>query len=171
MSEAILIVLARAVHVIGGVTWAGATIVLSAAVFPILMQHAADGAGRWLGMVAQRAGRMSGIAALLTVISGIYLFAVLHAHDQSAGATVLKTGAVAALLSVAVGIFFGRPAGVKLFKLQESGQMSATPTAEQREMVASLRTRALVSARIAGGLLMLSVLSMAVFRYAQAFAS
>jgi uncharacterized membrane protein len=171
MSEATLIVLARAIHVIGGVTWAGSTLVLAVAVFPVLMRHAAEGAGRWMGMVTQRAGRMSGIGAMLTVISGIYMFAALHAHDESTGGTVLKTGAVAALLSLAVGIFFGRPAGAKLAKMQEDGQMSAPPSAEQREAMASLRTRAVVSSRVAVGLLMLAVLSMAVFRYAQAFAS
>jgi uncharacterized membrane protein len=171
MLEAILIVLARAAHVIGGVAWAGSAIVMTFAIAPVLSRHAGDGAGKWLGMVAQRAGITSGIGALLTVVSGIYMFAVLHAHDDSAGARVLGAGALAALLSFALGAFVSRPAGMKLAKLQQAAQPDATPTAEHKELVASLRTRAMVSSRITLALLILSVAAMATFRYAQVFAS
>jgi len=45
--------------------------------------------------------------ALLTVLSGIYLFAVLHPNDSSPGAGP-ETGAIAALLSLAVGFVVAR---------------------------------------------------------------
>ncbi|MBR0344355.1 MAG: hypothetical protein IJI03_03730, partial [Rudaea sp.] len=84
-----LIVRARAIHVIAGVAWAGATFMLASVIVPIALRHGAEGAGRWMGLAARRAGMSSMIAALLTVLSGIYLFAVLHAQDASAGGFVL----------------------------------------------------------------------------------
>ncbi|MGH8446679.1 MAG: hypothetical protein ACREVL_15515, partial [Solimonas sp.] len=109
-----LIVLARAIHVMAGVVWAGATFVVAAAIAPLLLRSGAEGGVRQLGMAARRAGLLSGIAALLTVAAGIYLFAVLHPHDASAGGVVLKAGAVAGLLSFAASLLFVHPAAAQL---------------------------------------------------------
>ncbi|HEX7012697.1 MAG TPA: hypothetical protein VF161_08120 [Steroidobacteraceae bacterium] len=163
MEQATVILLARAIHVVGGVVWAGAAIIMGLAVMPVLLQHAEEGAGRWLGMIGMRVGILSGISALLTIISGMYLFHALHANDGSVGKIVLASGAMAAILALVVGIAFARPAGVKLMKLQQSG--SPDPAS-----IAALRTRTLISARLVVGLMTLSVLAMALFRYAQALA-
>jgi uncharacterized membrane protein len=119
MSDFTFIVLARAIHVMAGVTWAGAAFILAMVVIPLAAQHGAEGAGRWLSLVARRAGTFMGISALLTVVSGIYLFAILHSRDASAGGLVLKSGAAAALLALAIGLLVARPAGQKLAKLHE----------------------------------------------------
>jgi uncharacterized membrane protein len=55
-----LITLARAVHVLAGVAWAGATFLLAAVIVPIAARHGAEGAGRWTGIIARRVGPMSG---------------------------------------------------------------------------------------------------------------
>ncbi|MDB5978765.1 MAG: hypothetical protein JWR07_5525 [Nevskia sp.] len=166
MNELSLIVLARAVHVLSGVAWAGATFIMAGVVAPVLARHAAEGAGRWLGLVARRAARVSLIAALLTIVSGTYLFATLHHHDSSASARVLAAGAVAALLSLAVGLLIGRPAGLAMLKLQAGGAEGAPPSPETQQRIAALRLRAMISGRVTAGLLGAAVLAMAVFRYA-----
>jgi uncharacterized membrane protein len=163
-----LIVLARAIHVIAGVAWAGATFMLAAVIMPIAVRHGAEGAGRWMGLVARRAGMSSMVAALLTVLSGIYLFAVLHEQDASAGAAVLKAGALAALLSIAVGVAVARPAGIELGRLQQTLAEGAAPTPETQGRLAQLRQRQMLSLRVAASLLGLAVLAMAVFRYVSA---
>ena len=162
-----LIVLARAVHVIAGVAWAGATFMLAAVIMPIAVRHGAEGAGRWMGLVARRAGMSSMIAALLTVLSGIYLFEALHSQDVSAGALVLKAGALAAILSIGIGILLGRPAGIELGKLQQT-LAGAAPDQDTLRRIDVLRRRQVVGARVAAGLLGVAVLAMAVFRYATA---
>jgi len=167
MSESAFIVLARAVHVLAGVGWAGTAFMLAVVLVP-LAQGGADGAGSWLGPVARRAGPLSGACALLTVLSGVYLFAVLHPHDESAGGLVLKAGAAAALLALAVGVLVGRPAGRRLANLQQA--LGAAPGPETLAQLPALRQRAALSARLAAGLLGVSVLAMAVFRYATAMA-
>jgi uncharacterized membrane protein len=162
-----LIALARAVHVLAGVIWAGATFVLAAVIVPIAARHGAEGAGRWIGLIARKVGPMSGISALLTVLSGVYLFAVLHPNDSSAGGLVLKTGAVAALLSLGIGFLVGRPTGLKLAKLsQQSSPAAAAPDMLQK--VPALYRRAVLSSRLTAALLGIAVLSMALFRYAGA---
>jgi uncharacterized membrane protein len=163
-----LIVLARVVHVMAGVIWAGTTFVLAAVVVPIAARYGTDGAGRWTAMVAGRVGPISGISALLTVLSGGYLFATLHSNDGSAVGLVLKVGAVSALLSLAIGFLIGRPTGQKLARLSEQQSLAATPPADVLQRVSGLRRRAELSSRLTAALLGLAVLSMAGFRYAGA---
>jgi len=163
-----LIVLARVVHVMAGVIWAGATIVLAAVIVPIAARHGTEGAGRWTAMVAGRVGPLSGISALLTVLSGSYLFATLHSNDSSAAGFVLKVGAVAAFLSLAVGFLIGRPTGQKLARLSEQQSLAAAPSADVLRRMSGLRLRAELSSRFTAALLGLAVLAMAGFRYAQA---
>jgi uncharacterized membrane protein len=163
MSSVALILLARAIHVLGGVFWAGSTFLLTWVIFPIGAKHAAEGAGRWVGMIARRAGPISGISALLTVLTGIYLMVVLHPHDTSPSGVVLQTGALAAVLSFFVGMFVGRPAGQKLQQLIE--QQSAAPSPADLAQREGLRKRAAISSMLVALLLALAVLSMATFRY------
>lgn len=170
MSELSFIVLARAIHVMAGVAWAGSTFVMAGVVIPLMSKHGAEGAGRWLSLVAGRAGRASMVTALLTVLSGIYLFATLHPHDDSASGLVLKAGAVASLLALALGLLVGRPAGLGMARLQQQLPAGTPPTAELLRQIAALRLRATLSARFAAGLLGAGVLAMAVFRYAAAMA-
>lgn len=168
MSSVALILLARAFHVLGGVFWAGSTFLLTWVIFPIGARHAAEGAGRWVAMIGRKAGPVSGISALLTVLSGIYLMLALHPHDTSPSGLVLQAGAVAAVLSFFVGFFVGRPAGQKLMQVIEQQPSAPSPSEiAQRE---GLRKRAAISSVLTATLLGLAVLSMAIFRYVQALA-
>jgi uncharacterized membrane protein len=162
-----LIVLARVVHVMAGVIWAGTTFVLAAVIAPIAARHGAEGAGRWSSMVAGRVGPILGISALLTVLSGSYLFATLHSNDGSAAGLVLKVGAVAAFISLVIGFLIGRPTGLKLARLSEQHSLAAPP-ADVLQKLSRLRLRAALSSRFTAALLGLAVLSMAGFRYAEA---
>ena len=168
MTTVALILLARAIHILGGVIWAGSTFLLTWVIFPIGAQHAAEGAGRWVGMIARKAGPVSGISAMLTLLSGIYLMVVIHPGDRSASSLVLQAGAVAGILSLFVGIFVGRPAGQKLLQLmQQHSPTSSVAELAQRER---LRQRAAISSWLTAILLLLAVLAMATFRYVQALA-
>ncbi|HEY6619609.1 MAG TPA: hypothetical protein VIY68_08700 [Steroidobacteraceae bacterium] len=161
-----LIVLARLVHVMAGVIWAGATFVLAAVILPIASRYGTEGAGRWIAMVARRVGPISGIAALLTVLSGSYLFAALHANDRSAAGLVLKVGAIAALLSLVSGFFFARPTSLKLARLSEQHSLAGVPPTDESRKMSAIRLRATLGSCFTAALLGLAVLSMASFRYA-----
>jgi uncharacterized membrane protein len=168
MSSTLLILLARAIHILGGVSWAGSVFMMSSVILPLAAQPGNEGFGQWIRVIARKVGPASGIAALFTILSGIYLMAVLHAGDKSVGGVVLISGAVAALLSFASGIFVGRPAGLKLAQLSEQQGKSGAPSAEVARQIAALRARATAATRVTAALLGLAVLAMAVFRYAAA---
>ena len=168
MSSALWILLARAVHILGGVSWAGSVFMMTSVILPIAASHGNEGFGQWMAMIGRKVGPASGIAAVFTIASGIYLMAVLHPDDRSVGGLVLMSGAAAALLSFLVGFFIGRPTGLKLAQLSEQQGKSAASSAEVAQQLAGLRARSAVSARVTAALLGLAVLAMAVFRYAAA---
>ena len=107
-------------------------------------------------------------SAPLAILSGMYLFATLHPDDQSAGGVVLKAGAAAALPSAVVGVLFSRTAGRRLHQLSKASGQQAKPSPEVAREMAALRMRIAVSARVAAGLLGVTVLAMATYRYAAA---
>jgi uncharacterized membrane protein len=167
MSDVAFIVLARAIHVMSGVTWAGAVFVLATVITPVSVAKDSDIPEPRLATIARRAGALAGISALLTVLSGVYLFAVLHAHDNSISGLVLKSGATAALLSMAVGFLISRPAGLGVARLYANRDGTAL-SQEAIQQLSRLRTRSVLSVRLAAALLAFAVLAMAVFRYAAA---
>jgi uncharacterized membrane protein len=158
-TTAFLLIMARVLHIFGGVIWAGSMFALSFGVMPIGARHAAEGSGRWTGLVMRRLGPASGISAVITVLSGFYLFAMLHSGNHSVSGMVLGTGAAAGVLSLLVGVLIGRPAGLRLSELQMN------PAGADKAQLSSLQRRAALSSRVAGILLALAVLSMAAFRY------
>jgi uncharacterized membrane protein len=167
MSGLAMILVVRGLHVIAGVVWAGSMFLLAGVIVPIAVRHGAEGAGRWTGMIMRKAGPVGGIAGLVTVASGIYLIFVLHGQDGSASGLVLKAGALAGLLALVIGLFFGRSQGLKLAELSEAAEKGS---AEVKAQMAAAGSRVLLTSRLVALLLLLSVLSMGVFRYASAMA-
>jgi uncharacterized membrane protein len=164
-----LIVLARVVHVIAGVTWTGGTFMLAGVIVPMASRYADEGFERWGNLIARRVGPVTGIAGLITVLSGVYLFVTLHATDSSPSGLVLRAGALAAVLAFAVGLV-SRGTGRRLAALSEtrSGKRAAAPAAVEALEMASLHRRMALSSRVTAAFLGLAVLSMALFRYVQA---
>ncbi|HEX7916959.1 hypothetical protein, partial [Rudaea sp.] len=88
--------------------------------------------------------------------------------DASTSSFVLKTGALAAILSIGVGVLLGRPAGIELGRLQQTFVPGAAPDQDTLRRIDTLRRRQVLGARLAAGLLGVAVLAMATFRYATA---
>jgi hypothetical protein len=133
-------------------------------------RYADEGFGRWAAVIARRVGPATGIAALFTVVSGVYLFMTLHATDTSTGALVLRAGALAAVVAFVTGLV-SRATGRRLARLTTvragaGHELAAPPSPEVLEEMAVLRRRAALSTRVTAALLGLTVLSMALFRYA-----
>ena len=122
-----------------------------------------EGAGATLAPVMKQLGMRSGIAGLLTILAGIYLFAALHAQDESTGGKVLGIGAVAALLAFLIALFVNMPAGRRLAKLNSA---LAADAKDRERVAAALQSRVRLGAHLIAALLAVAVLCMGVFRYA-----
>lgn len=161
MTSVPLILIARVLHVVAGILWAGVIFVIVTSVMPLVRQHAQDGAQRWAGMLAQRVGPLSGIAAVVTIVSGVYLMAALHKADDTLAGTVLRIGGLLGVLAFIAGVAVARPAAAKLSALAVSGNDAAS-----QSLRASLQRRSLWSARVTALLVALATICMALFRYA-----
>ncbi|HKE94044.1 MAG TPA: hypothetical protein VKB34_07040 [Povalibacter sp.] len=154
MTSVPLILIARMLHVIAGILWAGVVFVIVSTVMPIARQHAKDGAERWTSMISQKAGPLSGIAAIVTLLSGVYLMIVMHRGDSTMSGLLLRIGALAGVLAFILGVAVARPLAMKL----------ARGTDEQGRD--QMRRRLALSARLTAALVGIAVLCMASFRYA-----
>jgi uncharacterized membrane protein len=156
-----LLLLARVLHILAGIAWMGMTLATARVLVPVLVGQ--TGTTPWFAAVSQRIGPIAMGAAIVNVITGIYLFAVLHRHDTSPGGLVLAAGALAGLLAVPFGIMIGRTVRAQQAHLTgESGDVAA---------IAASRARLQMFARVSMALLVLSVIAMATFRYASALGS
>lgn len=144
-----LILAARGVHVLGGVVWAG-FVLMAWVVMPALARQPDQ---------ARLVPRLMGPAALLTLLSGIYLMAVLHPGDQSNTGLALKVGALAAVLSIIVGAALIGPRANKLMRAAR-GELTLDPQLRQR-----LQTTLSFATRLNTALMLVAVLAMGTARY------
>ncbi|GIL39274.1 hypothetical protein [Roseiterribacter gracilis] len=144
-----LILVARGVHVLGGVVWAG-FVLLAWVIMPALAKQPDQ---------AKLVPRLTGPAALLTLLSGIYLMATLHPGDTSNTGLALKVGALAAVLSIVVGAALIGPRSNKLLRAAR-GEIALDPQLRGR-----LQTTLSFATKLNTVLMLIAVLAMATARY------
>jgi hypothetical protein len=166
------VIVSRILHIGLGVFWVGS--VLYSAVFlePAVRATGAAG-GAVMGAIAQRRFvEIMLVSGILTVLSGLHLFAKVSGGFDSAYMTTAPgiaylTGAVAAISVLLIGVFVSRPT------MQRIGQMTAAamalPEGPERgaamAAIGPLRAKMTGLLRIAASLLLLTLLTMAVGRY------
>jgi uncharacterized membrane protein len=165
-----LTIVLRLIHILGGIFWAGTMIILAAFLLPTARATGPEG-GRFMQYLMQqrRLQVYLGLAMLLTVLSGIILYARMAAatHGAWAGSRpgiAYGVGAVAAILAAAIGGSMGSSAGRKMLAVGKAIG-TAGPSAEQQAELARLQGRMALGARLAAGLLVVSAGAMAVGRY------
>jgi uncharacterized membrane protein len=170
MTDQALTILLRLVHILGGLFWVGAMVLLAAFLLPTARAMGADG-GRFMRylMEHRRLPVYLGLAALLTVLSGLVMYGRMAAatHGAWAGSRpgiAYGLGALAALLAAAVGGAIGSSAGRRMLAVGEAIG-SGRPTPEQQAELGRLQNRMALGARIAATLLVLAAAAMAVGRY------
>jgi uncharacterized membrane protein len=170
MSDTALTILLRLVHILGGIFWVGAMILLAAFLLPTARATGPDG-GRFIRYLMQqrRLPLYLGVAALLTVLSGVALYAHMAAatHGAWAGSPpgiAYGVGGVAALLGAVIGGSIGSSAGRRMLAVGEAIG-AGKPSPEQQAELSRLQNRMALGARLAAGLLVLAAAAMAVGRY------
>jgi hypothetical protein len=162
----------RLLHILLGVFWAGAVFVTAGFLLPSA-QAAGPAAGPMMRQIigVRRLPVVSMIAAILTVLSGLGMY--WRNYSLSHGAWASSTqgmtfgiGAVAGLVTLGVGMGILTPAAKKLTQLTASiASSNGPPTPEQAATIAALQSRMLAAARAAAGLLVITVIVMAIARY------
>ena len=152
-----MLLLARLVHVLVGVFWAGTVIFNAWLLAPALRDSGPEG-GKVMGNLAKR-GLMAilPIAGILTILSGLWLYGHASAgwdasYMRSRPGMTYGLGMVATLLAFIIGVLVVRPTMAKL--------PSAAPSEAPK-----LRARAATFSMVVALLVVVTVICMAVGRY------
>ncbi|PYP64521.1 MAG: hypothetical protein DMD37_02180 [Gemmatimonadetes bacterium] len=160
----------RLVHILSGIFWVGATLLMVVFLLPAARAGGAEGR-RFLGSVFQRMGPVMGVTALLTIVSGFFLYARVSGGFQQVWVTsptgrAYGIGALAAILAVIVGAAVNARAGARIGALQKRlAADSATPSAAEAAQLAGWQTRIERGAWVVAGLLLIAAAAMATARY------
>jgi uncharacterized membrane protein len=158
------IVFARALHIVASVLWAGFVIVIAATIVSAPRGESPRDAGRIRRSVVSRGARIVAPAAVVSLVSGLYLFSTLHAGAHTLTEIVLGVGGLTAVLSFLVGAVGSGPAERRLARLDQAKAAGAFTEADA-QTVANLDRRVVITARLTAALLLISTLAMAVARY------
>lgn len=165
-----MMIVLRFLHVVSGAMWVGMLAFMTFFLMPALNQAGPDGA-KVMGPLGRRVPVVMPIIALITLVSGFWLFQRLSGGAPGA---LLKTpvglafglGGLAALLAFLIGVFVGRPAMMQSVKLAES--LQSAPPGERAALMAqmqSLRARGAAVQQVVTWLVLFTLAAMAIARY------
>lgn len=166
-----LMLVLRFAHVFFGALWVGMMAFQVFFLAPALADVGPD-AGKVMGaMMKRRVPVILPIIALITIVSGMWLFQRMSGGNMSAlmatpmGQAFAWGGAVA-LIAFLIGIVVMRPAMMRSVKLAES--IATAPQAERAAIQAEvqrLRARGAVLGKVVAWMLLFTLAAMAVARY------
>lgn len=169
MSERILLIILRVLHIGAGLFWVGSFFFMNHFIMPALQAAGPEG-GKFAGII-MRGGKVQRAmlgSATLTILAGIGLYAyfVVQTDGQWASSTPAMgfgVGAISALLAYVLGLAVNMRAGQRMQAIMTEAK--GQPSAEQQAELGQLRSRMASVSRIVGILLTVAILSMAVSRY------
>lgn len=165
------LLIARIVHVVGGVLWVGTMYFLAVFLGPALGDVGPEG-GKVMGALMRRKWMVFlPIVATLTVLSGFYLYwrassGFASDYMGSGPGMTYGTGATAAIIAFIIGMTVTRPAMTKALELsQRMGSADASERETIAATIAKHRSRGAAGGRIVVVLLLIAAVAMAVGRY------
>jgi uncharacterized membrane protein len=172
MSGMSVFLLARFVHVVAGVVWAGALVFIALFLLPAIRATGPSGGALMQQLVrVQRLPLYLMLVAVLTVLSGLSLFwldlnAFGKAWMHTGPGRTFSAGAALAILTAIVGMAVNTPAAKRLGAIAGSLQAAGTqPTVEQAAEMGRLQNRLYRATQVAAVLVVLAVICMGVARY------
>jgi hypothetical protein len=170
MDDRTITIVLRLIHILAGIFWVGTMFLLAGFLIPTVRETGREG-GRFIQhlMRQRRLQVFLGLAMLLTVLSGVIMYARLAATTYGAWAgtrpgIAYGVGALSAILAAAIGGAVGSSAGRRMLAVGKA--VGATgPTPEQQAEMARLQARMSLGARLGAGLLAIAAGAMAIARY------
>ena len=170
MDDRSITIILRLIHILAGVFWAGTAFLIAGFLVPTMRATGREG-GVFIQhlMQTRRLQMFLGIAMLLTVLSGVTMYARLASATHGAWAGTAPgiaygVGAVAAIVGGVAGAFVGSSAGRRLAAIGASIGAGG-PSPEQQTEMGRLQARIRLGTRVAAGLLAIAAGAMAVARY------
>jgi hypothetical protein len=172
MNDSWIFLLARFVHVVAGVGWAGAVVFIAWLLLPAIRATGPTG-----GVIMQQLTRVQRlpvylmVLAILTVLSGLSLFwldvsAFGKAWMHTGPGRTFSAGGALAILTAIFGMVVNTPAAKKMGALLGSIEAAGTPPSqEQAAEIGRLQHRLYRATQITAVLLVLAVTCMGVARY------
>lgn len=170
MDERSLTIILRLIHILAGIFWVGAAILLAGFLVPAMQATGREG-GRFIQYLMQQRKLpvFIGVAMGLTILSGLAMYirmsAATHgAWARSAPGMAYGVGAVAAIIAAFTGSMISGAAGRRMVALAPTIG-PAGPTPEQQAEMGRLQGRIALGNRIVSVLLVVAASAMAVARY------
>ena len=167
-----IFLLARFVHVVTGVAWAGALVFIAWILLPAIRATGAAGGALMQQLVrVQRLPVYLMLLAILTILSGLTLFwldatAFGKAWMHTGPGRTFSAGGALAILTAIFGMAVNTPAAKKMGALIGSIQAAgASPSPEQAAEIGRLQNRLFRATQAASVLILLAVICMGVARY------
>jgi uncharacterized membrane protein len=167
----LLLLTARLLHVLLGVFWTGTLIFSALFLLPAIRDAGPDGAKVAAGLLRRRFLDVLPTAAILTVLSGFWLYwrvsaGFSPAYMRSPAGMAYGLGGLAAVAALGLGLVVVRPSMLRAAALS---QAAVTASSGEREVAAAtaqaLRMRAAAAGKIVAGLLVVAAGTMALGRY------
>ena len=172
MNSSYLFLLARFIHVVFGVVWAGALVFIAWFLLPAVRATGPTGVAFMQQLVrVQRVPTYLMILMALTLLSGLSLmyldFAAFgSAWGHSGPGRTFSLGALIAILTALLGMFVNVPTAKKIGALSASIQATgAQPSPAQAAELGRLQNRLFRAGQAAAVLILLAVTCMGVARY------
>jgi uncharacterized membrane protein len=175
MDVRLLMIVLRLIHILSGIFWLGAILVMTGFLLPAVRASGGEGA-RFMSHVMQQRRLQTYVlvAMVLTILAGLAMFGVLSSGGNGVWARsrmgmVLGIGAVLAIVASAAGSMISGPAARKLAVVAQRMQQPQTgggaPNPADVAEMRALQTRLERIGRLVATLLLLSAATMAVARY------
>jgi hypothetical protein len=170
MNEAVMALL-RLVHILCGLFWVGAAVMMSRFVFPSIRSSGAAGGAVMQDLIRRKVPIWINVAGGLTMLSGFVMYGGMAAATdgewaRSTPAMVYGLGAIFAIGAAIIAGSRAAPAGKRLGKIgQELSATGSPPNAQQLAEMGKLQDRIASGTRIGMVLLLLAAACMAIARY------
>jgi hypothetical protein len=168
----LLVVTLRLLHIVLGAFWAGTLIFFAVFLIPSVREVGPDGAKVMAALQRRRFLEVMPAVAVLTILSGIWLYWRISGGFTSVWVTspsglALGIGGVLAIVAFLVGVGIMRQASLRAAALAK--QVATSPEGPERSaqlaIVQQLRSRSVTAGRVVAALLALVTALMAVARY------
>lgn len=161
----------RVLHIVLGVLWVGMFFFMTFFLLPAMQEAGPGGAAVGAALQRRRLLSVMPLLAIVTLLSGGWLYWIVSdgftlAYVHSTMGRTLAMGGVFAVMAFVIGITIYRPAMMRAAAIAASlASGSESERASRNAELSGLRARSKLSGHVIGGLLLLSVVAMAVGRY------